>query len=149
MRSASSLAKVLDKLTVSSSRASMNTAINVNTATAEALSAVLGSDNSDLVDRIVSLRADLTPDEKATTAWLYGNDLVGADEFKKIAPLLTARGFQYRIQVIGFGVKTGRYCVLEAIVDLASSSPRVLYLRDMTRLGVPFPLENLQEQATN
>jgi type II secretory pathway component PulK len=146
--SANNLAKVLDKLTTASGGASMGT-ININTAPAEVLLAVFGSDNADLVDRIVSIRADLTPEEKATTAWLYANNLVNATQFKTIAPMLTARGFQYRIQVVGYGVKSGRYCVLEAIVDMASSSPRVLYLRDMTRLGIPFPLENLQERAGN
>jgi len=147
VKSAGDLARVLDKLTVSSSTVAFGTAINVNTAPPEALLAVLGGDNADLVDRIVSIRADLTPEEKATTAWLYGNDLVGADKFKAIAPLLTARGFQYRIQVVGYGINSGRYCVLEAIVDLASSAPRVLYLRDLTSLGMPLALVNLQEQA--
>jgi len=147
VRSASSLAKVLDKLTVSSSSAVWGATININTAPPEALLAVLGGDNADLVDRIVSIRADLTPEEKATTAWLYANDLVGADRFKAIAPLLTARGFQYRIRVVGYGTNSGRYCVLEAIVDLGSTSPRVLYLRDLTSLGMPFALVNLHEEA--
>ncbi len=147
VNSAGDLAKVLDKLTISSSSTAWSAAINVNTAPPEALLAVLGGDSADLVDRIVSIRADLTPEEKATTAWLYANDLVGADKFKTIAPLLTARGFQYRIQVVGYGINSGRYCVLEAIVDLASTSPRILYLRDLTSLGMPFALENLQEQA--
>jgi len=146
VNSAANLARVLDKLTTSGGRASTG-AINVNTAPPEALLAVLGSDNADLVDRIVSIRADLTPEEKTTTAWLYANDLVGADKFKALAPLLTARGFQYRIQVVGYGVNSGRYCVLEAIVDLASTTPRVLYLRDLTSLGMPFALVNLQEEA--
>ena len=147
VNSASALARVLDKLTVSSGSAVWGATINVNTAPPEALLAVLGGDNADLVDRIVSIRADLTPEEKATTAWLYANDLVGADKFKAIAPLLTARGFQYRIQVVGYGINSGRYCVLEAIVDLASSAPRVLYLRDLTSLGMPFALVNLKEKA--
>jgi hypothetical protein len=143
--SSGELATVLDKLSVSSSRVFLNSAINVNTASPEALLAVLGSDNSDLVDRIVSIRADLTPEEKATTAWLYANDLVGSEKFKTIAPKLTTRGFQFRVQVIGFGVNSGRYCVLEAIVDPIGK--RVLYLRDLTNLGMPFPLEIVQEQA--
>jgi len=143
--SANRLATVLDKLCVSSGKIFANSAINVNSAPAEALIAVLGPDNADLVERIVSLRADLTPEEKATTAWLYANNLVGAAKFKEIAPKLTARGFQYRIQVVGYGINSGRYCVLEAIVDPIGQ--RVLYLRDLTGLGMPFPLENIQEKA--
>ena len=145
VNSADDLAAVLDKLTISSSKVIASTGLNVNSAAPGALLAVLGEESSDLVDRIVSLRADLTPEEKSTTAWLYANDLVGAAKFKTIAPLLTARGFQYRIQVIGYGVKSGRYCVLEAIVDLAQGSPRVLYLRDLTALGMPLALNELTE----
>jgi type II secretory pathway component PulK len=149
VNSATDLARVMDKLTVSSSKVVWGTVINVNTAPPEALLAVLGDDNADLVERIVSIRTDLTPDEKSTTAWLYGNDLVGAGKFKTIAPLLTARGFQYRIQVIGYGINSGRYCVLEAIVDLAATTPRILYLRDLTGLGIPFALVNVQEKIGN
>jgi len=148
VRSAGDLAKVLDKLTTSSSKVTWGAPVNINTASVETLTAILGADNADLADRIVSMRADLTPEEKATTAWLYGNDLVSAEQFKKVAPLLTARGFQYRIQVVGYGVNSGRYCVLEAIVDMASSTPRIMYLRDLTKLGVPFPLDPLQERAS-
>jgi hypothetical protein len=32
-------------------------------------------------------------------------------------------------------------------VDLASAAPQILYLRDLTSLGMPFALENLQEEA--
>ena len=143
--SAAKLAVVLDKLSVIDAKIFPNSAINVNSASREALAAVLGEDNVDLVDRIVTIRADLAPEDKATTAWLMENGLVGATKFKEIAPLLTARGFQHRVQVVGFGVTSGRYCVLEAIVDPIGG--RVLYLRDLTALGMPFGLENVQELA--
>ena len=143
--SSGKLATVLDKLCISSSKVLPNAAINVNTASAEALLAVLGTDNADLVDRIVSIRADLTPEEKATTAWLLSNDLVGSTKFKTIAPQLTARGFQFRVQVVGYGVNSGRYCVLEAIID--PFGQRILYLRDLTPLGMPFGLNNEQERT--
>ena len=35
---------------------------------------------------------------------------------------------------------SGRYRVLEAVVDVAAPAPRVVYLRDITRLGLPFDL---------
>jgi len=122
-------------------------AVNVNTAPPEVLLAVLGRDRADLVDRIVATRTDLSAEEKSTTAWLYGNELVGSTEFKAIAPLLTARGFQYHVQVVGYGVRSGRFCVLEAIVDLAGDSPRVIYLRNLTHLGMPFALNSEQQEA--
>jgi len=144
---ASQLARVLDALTTVGGRTMPPGAVNVNTAPPEVLLAVLGGDNADLVNRIVSTRTDLTAEEKTTTAWLYGNSLVDSTKFKTIAPLLTARGFQYHIQVVGYGVRSGRFCVLEAIVDLAGRSPRVIYLRNITRLGMPFALDSEKQEA--
>ena len=135
---------MLDKLSIADTKVFPNSAINVNTASIEALLAVLGSDNIDLVERIISTRGDLTPEEKSTTAWLLKSGLVNSSKFKTIAPLLTARGFQHRVQVVGYGTDSGRYCVLEAIVDPLGG--RVLYLRDLTSLGMPFALKNLQER---
>jgi hypothetical protein len=31
--------------------------------------------------------------------------------------------------------------VLEAVIDVASPPARLVYLRDLTRLGLPFPIE--------
>jgi hypothetical protein len=42
---------------------------------------------------------------------------------------------------VGFGVPCGQYRVLEAVVDLARRTPRLAYVRDVTRLGLPFALD--------
>ena len=63
-----------------------------------------------------------------------------AAQFKQLAPLLTARSFQYSFRVVGYGVPSGRYRVLDVIIDVAGEQPRISYLRDLTRLGMPFPI---------
>jgi hypothetical protein len=35
-------------------------------------------------------------------------------------------------------VPSGRYRVLEVMIDLAEGKPVITYLRDLTRLGMPF-----------
>jgi len=49
--------------------------------------------------------------------------------------------------VVGYGVTSGQFRVLEAIVDLAGGSPQIVYLRDLTRLGLPFALAGENEEV--
>jgi hypothetical protein len=76
-----------------------------------------------------------------TTAWLVQQSLMDAEAYKKVAPLLTCRSCQFHFHVVGFSTPAGRYRVLEAIVDVACNPPQILFLRDLTRLGLPFKLE--------
>ncbi len=118
--------------------------INVNTASATVLTTLPGIDRP-LAESIVSTRTGLSPERRATIVWLYQEGLVEAEKFKAIAPQLTARSTQFRFNVIGYGLTSGRYRVLEAVVDLAGTDPRIVYLRDITRLGLPI---NLKEENT-
>ena len=120
--------------------------LNVLSANVEVLS-MLGNIDVDLASRIVDARVMVAPEDAATTAWLVTGDVVSAETYRQIAPLLTSRSFQYRIRVVGFGVPSGRYCVLEAVVDLADGRPRIVYLRDLTRMGLPFAVDTDLLQA--
>src|SRR5262249_21189647 len=74
-------------------------------------------------------------------AWLFQEGVMDAAQFKRLAPLLTARSYQYSFRVAGFGLPSGRFRVLDVVIDLGSGKPVVTYLRDLTRLGLPFTLE--------
>jgi hypothetical protein len=97
--------------------------------------------DANLAQQIVDARGNLDAETKSTTAWLYTQNLVDAAAFKVVAPFITTRSYQYSVRCVGFGVPCGRYRVLEAVVDLSGSAPRVTYLRDISRLGLPFPLD--------
>ena len=114
--------------------------INVNTASSTVLATLPGIDVP-LAESIVSTRTGLSPDRRATLAWLYQEGLVDAVKFKAIAPSLTARSTQFRFDVIGYGLPSGRYRVVETVIDLAGTDPRIVYLRDITRLGLPISLK--------
>ncbi|GAF94804.1 unnamed protein product, partial [marine sediment metagenome] len=133
------LPTVVDRLTVGNQR-TLRGRVNVNTARPEVLAALPGLDINRAQD-IVDVRMGLSPETKSTIAWLYTQNLVDADAFKEVAPLLTADSRQFLVRCVGFGVPCGRFRVLEAVVDLSGSTPRIAYLRDLTRLGLPFALD--------
>ncbi len=139
---AEELPTVMDRLTAGAGRGRKQAAglVNVNTARAEVLATLPGLD-ANLAQEIVDVRGGLDAETKATVAWLYTQNLLDADEFKIVAPHVTARGFQFSVRCVGFGVPCGRYRVLEAVLDLAGRTPRIAYLRDITRLGMPFALD--------
>ena len=139
---AEQLPVVMDRLTTkpTGARRPLVGLVNVNTAPAEVL-AVLPSLDVNVAQQMADLRRDLPAEAKNTVAWLYTQNLLEAEAFKKAAPYLTARGSQYSVRCIGFGVPCGRYRVLEAVIDLSRGTPRVAYLRDITRLGLPFALD--------
>ncbi len=145
---AAELPKVLDVLTATGLVAGGKHfgLININSAPPQVLAALDGIDEN-LARRIADARGSLEAEAKGSIAWLYSEGLVDAAAFKRIAPRLTARSFQYRIRCVGFGVPCGQYRILEAVVDLAGRRPRIGYLRDVTALGVPFALgAELQER---
>lgn len=119
--------------------------INVNTASIAVLATVPGIDLP-LAESIVSARRSISPERRNSLAWLLQEDVVDVLRFKTIAPHLTTRSLQYGFHVVGFGVPSGRYRVLEVIVDVGPSKPRVSYLRDLTRLGLPFRLDTVVDK---
>jgi DNA uptake protein ComE-like DNA-binding protein len=138
---AEQLAVVCDKLTANAD-AAMPVAglVNVNTASKEVLAALPGM-TSDLAQSIIDIRAGLQPATRSSIAWLYTQNVLDATTFKIVAPFLTARSFQFRIKCVGFCVPAGRFKVVEAVVDLAGAAPRILYMRDLTRFGLPFAID--------
>ena len=132
------LPAVMTKLTVRSS-ALLTGRINVNAAPEEVLNALTDTDG--LSAKMVQTRASLTADQKTNTAWLFTEGLLTADQYKQLAPLLTTRSYQFHVFCMGFAYPSGRYCILEAQIDLARVNPRISYLREITRLGMPFATE--------
>ncbi len=113
--------------------------VNIGTADALVLATLPGIDPA-LAETIVSTRGGLGADRRATIAWLFQEGIVDAARFKVIAPQITTGSHQFSFHVIGYGVPSGRYRVLDATIDVAGEVPRVTRLRDITRLGLPFKL---------
>ncbi len=133
---ADELADVLDRLTCTDEE-TLTGLVNVNTAPAAVLAALMGGDEF-TARRIVDYRAGLGDIERLTPAWLYAQGVVDAERFVELAPMLTTRSNSFHVRCLGFGVPCGRFRVLEAIIDVSDTRPRITYLRDITRLGLPF-----------
>lgn len=115
--------------------------LNINTAPVEVLCLLPGVDTN-LAERIVQARSTLDDGQMTSRTWIYSQKLVDAQTFKKLAPMITTSSRQYRVRCVGYGISAqgGRgagYCVLEAVVDVSGRAPRIVYLRDLTRLGMP------------
>jgi len=142
------LSQLLDRFTTDPKQIRLER-VNINTAPASILAQVDGIDEA-LANTIVSARQGLSPEASRSIAWLLEESLLDSDQFKQIEPFIAARSFQFHIQVIGYALPSGRYRVLESIVDLIGSEPRVLYIRDLTKLGVPYPFATrLEMRMTN
>lgn len=122
--------------------------INANTASAAVLATLPGIDLT-LAEAIVSARTGLSPERRGSLAWLYQEGVMDAARFRSIVRNLTVRSCQYRFNVIGYGLPSGRYRVLEAVIDTTESAPRLLYLRDVTRLGLPLDLKETTPNKTD
>ena len=114
--------------------------VNVSTAPAEVLAALPGM-GADLAAQVIARRADLAPEQAATTAWLVTEGILSPEQFKLAAPQLTTRSNQFRLRVVGYGWPCGQYRVIETVVDLARGNPRTVYQRDLTGLGMPLAID--------
>ena len=118
--------------------------VNINTASADIIAQVEGIDET-LANRIVSTRQGLNPETSRSIAWLLEAGLLDSVQFKEIEHQITVRSFQFQIQVIGYALPSGKYNVIEAIVDIIGPGPRIIYLRDLTKLGVPYHFDPTKE----
>ena len=138
---------VLEHFTARSSDQPEIGLINVNTAAAAVLATIPGIDES-LAESIVSSRTSISPDRRRTIAWLVQEGTVTPELFKSIAPHLTARSHQFHCRVVGYGLPSGRFRVLDVHIDITSGKPEITQLRDVTRLGFPLILSESGAPST-
>lgn len=118
--------------------------INVNTAPALVLRCLdLGEEQ---VRAIIDTRSTLSSEEKATPAWLVTEGVLDLVSFEALAPRITARGQQFTIEVLGFADHVGMVTRLQAMVDMVGPVAQVVYVRDLTSLGVTFPIREKDKE---
>ena len=140
------LPKILDQLTTTFA-ARLVGLININTADVKVLRAIPGIGEAK-AELMVQTREGLSSELKQSPAWLYSESVLTAAEFKQAAPHITARSLQFRFNVVGYSMPSGRYRAYEVVIDTADKQPQILYLRDITRFGLPFPLPSADDAPT-
>jgi hypothetical protein len=101
--------------------------------------------NEAKAELIIQTREALSAELKRSPAWLYSEGVLTAEEFQRAVPHITTRSLQYRFNVVGYALPSGRYRVYEVVIDTADKEPQIIYLRDITRFGLPFALPSAEE----
>ncbi len=114
--------------------------ININTAPARVLAALEGMPEG-AAEEIVATRGQLMPEELESANWLTTSGAIDAATFAAIQDKITTRAVQFRIEIVGYGDHTKLARRVEWIVEMRGSLPQVIYERDLTSLGLAWPID--------
>jgi len=127
--------------------------VNINEASRAVLQGIPGMP-PELVDQIISARSQFDPLEDNPNhqheTWLIADGLLvdeegelDIDTMKALQPFICAGGDVHRAQVIGYFQDGSASSRVEVVVDGTGGLPRILFWRDLTRLGRGHSLETL------
>ena len=98
----------------------------------------------EVIPSIIQTRTMLSEPLKSTTAWLVTEGILTADEYAAIQNGITARGRQFTIESIGFADHLGMFTRLQVIVNMRGPLAQVVYYRDLTKLGLGYPIRGVK-----
>src|SRR5207302_180773 len=127
----SEFALVADKLTTSAEK-TIKGLINVNTASRLALMSLPQMTQAD-ADAITAKRDSGT--DSSSIAWIF--DTLPQARALAISGAITSRSFQYSADIVAVSGDGRAFKRVRIIVDAQKSPARVVYRRDLTRLGWP------------
>ena len=131
---------MMDRLTAQASPLQpLEGQINVNTASPRVLGTIPGLTEEDVAS-IVASRQQLDGEEKATLAWLVSYDVLEPETFALVCNQLTTRSIQFTIEVIGFADHVGAFKRIQALVEMRGQVAQIRYYRDITSLGIGYPV---------
>ncbi|MBI5865775.1 MAG: general secretion pathway protein GspK [Planctomycetes bacterium] len=122
--------------------------IDINTAPARVLALIPGI-TPDAVQAIIAGRSSQAYEAIKTTAWPLTIGAVDAMTFKRIAPYVTTKSYQFHVEVIGYADHAKIMRRLEWIIEMVGPMAQVKYHRDLTGLGMGFPIDSEQVVAEN
>ncbi len=138
------LAYVMDRLTIRSPQEAgqpIYGLINVNAAPMRVLLTIPGM-TEETAAAIVVGRSEVDAALLATPAWLVISETLDAGTFKQIAPYLTAKAYQFHVEVVGYADHLKIAKRMEWIIEMVGPLAQIKYHRDLTRLGRAWPLDD-------
>ena len=93
------------------------------------------------VEAIIAARPALTPTAARTPAWLLSAG-VDTATFHAIAPFITTKAYQYRVEVLGYADHNRVVKRCEWIIEMVGPVAQVRYFRDLTALGLGWPIDD-------
>ena len=76
---------------------------------------------------------------RSTTGWLLTHGLVDLEQLRRLDPFITSQGDVHGAQVLGYfdnGGPVGPVVRMEALIDATKTPSKILFLRDLTSLGM-------------
>jgi type II secretory pathway component PulK len=119
--------------------------ININQASASVLSGIPGI-NEEIVSTILSSREYDSGGDRPNhnhETWLLVEGIVTLAEMKQLMPFVTGSGDVYRAQVVGYFQGGEASSRAEAVFDATTTTPRLLFWRDISHLGRGYAVETL------
>ncbi len=136
--------RILDRLTLDP-RPEFAGVIDVNTAPAEVLRCVTGMTETLIAD-IISQREMLDSEAKQTPAWILTEQLTDDETMELLLHNITARGFQFTIESLGYADHIGTVSRLQVVVEMRGPVAQTIYYRDLTPLGFGYPIRLKDEE---
>lgn len=115
--------------------------ININTAPVEVLATIPGL-TPEGAAALVAGRAGLDANAIRTTAWPLTSQALDVDTWQAIAPYITTKSYQFHIEIVGYGDHTKISHRAEWIIEMLGPLPQVRYRRDLTSLGMAWPIDD-------
>lgn len=119
--------------------------INVNTAPREVLEALEFLDASQ-VNALLARRASAVANNPTSAAWVL--DTIDPTALSDIGDRFTGRGGVYSADIVAMSGDGRGVARVRIIVDATTTSPRIVYRRDLTDRGLPIDRESLAATRT-
>ncbi len=115
--------------------------ININAAPLRVLRVIPGM-SEEAAAAIVAGRAEAGADLLRTPAWPLMTGAVDAATFRRIAPYITTKAYQFHVEVLGYADHLKTFRRLEWIIEMIGPMAQIKYHRDLTRLGLAWPIDS-------
>ena len=137
------LGYIMDRLTLRQSQQAKEPIfglININSAPLRVLLTIPGM-TAETAAAIVAGRGEADPELLSNAAWPVITETIDPTTFKRIAPYITTKAYQFHVEIVGYADHLKIAQRLEWIIEMVGPLAQVKYHRDLTRLGVAWPLD--------
>lgn len=135
---------VMDGLSVRDPQAASATGIqgliNINTAPPQVLALVPGM-TPEAAAALVAARATTPPEQLTTIAWPVLTGAVDTNTFHAIAPWITAKAYQFHVEIVGYSDHNKTARRMEWIIEMVGPIAQIKYQRELTSLGIAWPVD--------
>lgn len=141
---AAEMAYIMDRISVrppTEANKPIEGLININAAPLRVLKVIPGM-TEEAAAAIVAGRAEAGADLLRTPAWPLIAGAVDAATFRRIAPYITTKAYQFHIEVVGYADHLQTFRRLEWIIEMIGPMAQIKYHRDLTRLGLAWPIDS-------